>query len=245
IKECCETCYKNVAETCYKDVVKTVCRPVTTCKTVKKCVRVCSTETYCKPGKKHHCWQETCGEGCFDPCTCKSCYKPGKKVRVTCKEPDQVCTRQVWKKQTVCEQVPCTTYVKECVHCKVPYTVCRKVPYTVVKKVPVTCTRMVTEHCVKKVPYTCCHMETQIIKKQIPYTVSRTLCGAYVDAAGKGYDCAGPGREFKEGAQVCVEVPYTTCRMVQEQHVKQVPYTVCRTVTQDCVKKVPYQVCRM
>ena len=45
----------------------------------------------------------------------------------------------------MCETVPCTTYVKECVIEKVPYTVCKKVPYTVVKQVPYTVTRMVRE----------------------------------------------------------------------------------------------------
>ena len=41
--------------------------------------------------------------------------------------------------------MPCTTYVTECTHEKVPYTVCKKVPHTEVKQVPYTVTRMVQE----------------------------------------------------------------------------------------------------
>src|SRR5262249_888123 len=150
--------------------------------------------TYCVPGKKTCHWEKIPGECCFDPCTCKTCYKAPTCRKVECQGPPQTCTRKVWKERTVCEQVPCTTYVKEGVIEKGPYTVCKKVPYTVTKQVPCNVTRMVKETIVKKVPYTVTRMETQVCKKQIPYTVSRTLRGAYVDEAGVGYDCEGPGR---------------------------------------------------
>ncbi len=122
--------------------------------------------------------------------------------------PDEVREQKVWHTRTICETVPCTTYVKECVCEKVPYTVCKKVPYTVIKKVPYTVTRMVHETQVKKVPYTVTRNETQVVKQQIPYTVIRNLVGAYVDANGVGYDCEAPDRKFQEGAHV--ETTYTT-----------------------------------
>src|SRR5262249_48950331 len=147
----------------------------------------CCTETYCVPGKTKTTWHRTPDECCFDPCTCKSYTKRGHWERCCVKCPDQVCTRQVWKTRTVCEQVPCTTTVKECVVERVPYTVCKKVPYTVVKKVPVTVCKMVPQTIVKKVPYTVCRMETQVCKKQIPYTVTRSCLGAYVDEKGCGH----------------------------------------------------------
>src|SRR5262249_29435061 len=149
---------------------------------------------------------------------CKTC--PGKWVKCTCKEPDQVCCRKVKKEGCTYEQVACTNYVKRCVCEQVPYTVCEKVPYTVVKKVPCTVCKMVKETCVKKVPYTVQRMETCVVKKQVPYTVVKKCLGAYVDEKGTGYDCEGPGRSFKCGAQVVTERVVTTQRMVQENCVK-------------------------
>ena len=58
--------------------------------------------------------------------------------------------RKVWHEHTVCETVPCTTYVTECGHEQVPYTVCKRVPHTEVKQVPYTVTRMVQETHVKR-----------------------------------------------------------------------------------------------
>jgi hypothetical protein len=172
----------------------------------------------------------------------------------------------VCKTRTVCETVPCTTYVKECVHEKVPVTVCKKVPYTEVKKVPYTTKRSVCGAYVnaagetsateapgftfkegavhhKKETYETCRTEKETVKKQVPYTVSRCLSGAYVDEKGVAYDTEGPGRTFKEGAQIQKEVCCTVCRNVKETCVKKVPYTVCRTVKEVCTKKVPYTVC--
>src|SRR5919198_1405370 len=108
IKEVCWTEYRTCVETCYKNVTRTVCRPVTTCKTVSRKVRECCTETYCVPGKCKTVWQRTCDECCFDPCTCKSYTKRGHWERCQVQTPPQVCTRQVYKTRTVCEQVPCT-----------------------------------------------------------------------------------------------------------------------------------------
>jgi len=110
-KDVCVTCYNTVQETCYKDCVKTVSRPVCTMKTVqKKCGEWC-TETYCVPGKRTSKWVDCC-ECCFDPCTCQTVTKH-KKCKVCCEGEAKVCTRKAWKERTVCEQVPCTTYVTE------------------------------------------------------------------------------------------------------------------------------------
>src|SRR6516162_6418095 len=109
-----------------------------------------------KNTERSTCWQTEC-ECCFDPCTCqnKCCQR---RVRVTCRTPDTICTKKVWCERTVCEQVPCTTMVREKVCTKVPYTVCKKVPYTVVEKVPYTVCRTIRENCTKQVPYTVCRM---------------------------------------------------------------------------------------
>jgi hypothetical protein len=220
------------------------------------------------PGKKCTYNEQIPGECCVDPCTGRVCHKPATCRKVVCQGPPQQCTRQVWKTRTVCEQVPCTTYVKRTICEKVPYTVTKKVPYTVVKKVPYeTCRRVCgayvdaqgnTYECAgegrtfkegaqvcKQIPYTVKRMVTEVCKKQIPYTVAKCVTGAYLDEKGVGHDCEGPGRSFQEGAQICRDVCTTSCRMVQEQCVKQVPYTVWRTVSEECVKKVPYTTCRM
>src|SRR5262249_4254422 len=150
----------------------------------------------------------------------------------------------------------------------VPYTVTKKVPYTVVEKVPYTVTRCLRGayvdekgcaydcegpgRCFKEgaqvctqYTYTVCRNVTEVVKKQVPYTTSRCVCGAYVDEKGCTYDCEGPGRCFKEGAQVCKTYTTTSCRMVQEVCKKQVPVTTYRTVQEVCVKKVPYTTCKM
>ena len=162
---------------------------------------------------------------------------------------DQTCYRKVWRCRDVCEQVPCVSHVKVCAHAKVPYTVCKKVPYTVCKKVPYTVCKMVKE--CKKEPYTVCRVVKEVVREQVPYTVSRNVTGAYVDEKGVGgpagaaYECEGPGRVFKEGAQISKEVCHTTCRMVAETCTKKVPCTCWRTVSEDCVKKVPCTTCTM
>src|SRR5207253_9322389 len=125
----------------------------------------------------------------FDPCTCKT-ECTSKRVRVTCREPDQICTRQVWKTCTVQEMVPSTTTVYENVVCKVPYTVHKKVTEVVKKQVPYTVCRQVRGCyvnaegqtcdcegagctfkeggvCSRQVPYTCQKMVTEVVKKQI------------------------------------------------------------------------------
>src|SRR5262249_47475805 len=151
-----------------------------------------------------------------DPCTCKTYHKPGHRVRVTCRTPDQICTRQVTHHRTVCEQVPCTTMVRERVCTRVPYTVCKKVPYTVHRQVPCQVTRMGTEDAPRQVPSTVCRMVRETVTRQVPYTVTRCVRGAWVDCNGCAYDCEGPGRHFQEGAQIRRNVCTTTCRMVRE-----------------------------
>ena len=184
---------------------KTICKPVTTCKTVSKKCGECVVEQYCVPGKVKHHWVKECGECCFDPCTCQTTHKSGKWTRVCEKCPDEMRCRKVWKEHTVCESVPCTTYVKECVHEKVPYTVCKKVPHTEIKKVPYCVTRNVQETIVKKVPYTMTRMESQVIKKSVPYTVVRHVKGAYMDSTGCGHanesECGGAGCERRAGCE--------------------------------------------
>src|SRR5207253_3487004 len=131
---------------------------------------------------------------------------------------------------TVCESVPCTTYVQERICTKVPYTVCKKVPYTVVEKVPCQVCRTIRENVVKQVPYTVCRMVQEEVCTKVPYTVTRCVKGAWVDCNGCAHDCQAPGRSFQEGAQIRTTSTCTTCRMVQECCTKKVPYCVCRTV---------------
>jgi hypothetical protein len=76
-----------------------------------------------------------------------------------------------------------TTYVNECVHEKVPYTVCKKVPYTVTKQVPYTVTRHVRETVVERVPYTVTRYQTEVVRSTRQYTTARVACGAYMDVA--------------------------------------------------------------
>ena len=150
-------------------VHKTVCKPVTTCKTVRKCGEWV-TEQYCVPGKCCVKWEKIPADAARIRTPTASATKEAICRKMTCQCPPEVHCRKLWKEQTICEQVPCTTYVKECVVEKVPVTVCKKVPFTIVKKVPCTVTRMVQETCVKKVPYTVCRTVTEVCKKQIPYT---------------------------------------------------------------------------
>jgi hypothetical protein len=262
-KACCETCYQTVTETCYRDCVKTVCRPVTTMKQVTRQVKHWETEQYTVPGRTHNrlVWQSGCCE--FDPCTCCSHWKPGHLAWCCEKDCDQVKCRRVCKTECVCETVPCTTYVKECVHERVPYTVCKKVPYTVTKQVPYTVTRMVRETVTKEVPYTVRRIETQVVRRQVPYTVTRVVRGAYVDAPAAvtraayqaeaatpvaprvGYPSDGPGRVFAEGATYEYTTTSTTTRMVPETRTRRVQYTVWQNETEDQVRRVPYTEVRM
>ena len=82
-------------------------------KTVTRRVPETVCEQYCVPGRttRHRVNDYTC---CFDPCTCQTVSRRCGSHWECCKEPDQVRTRQKTCYHTVCEQVPCTTYVKEC-----------------------------------------------------------------------------------------------------------------------------------
>src|SRR5262249_11543147 len=127
MKEVCCTTYNTVQETCYRECKKTVCKPVCEMKTVQKKCGEWVCETYCVPGRKTHAWVRTGDQCCFDPCGCKMNVTRGHWQRCEEECPGKTCTRKVWKERTVCEQVPCTTYKKECVVEKVPYTVCKKI----------------------------------------------------------------------------------------------------------------------
>src|SRR5207249_10017975 len=113
-----------------------------------------------------------------------------------------------------------------------------------------------------------------VVRRQVPVTTTRIARGAWCEcppgttpsaapAAGVvgaaateapadapvqsrvGYESAGPGRQFCEGATFANERMVTTTRMVRETQTRRVPYTVTRMVSEQCVKKVPYTVTRM
>ena len=114
---------------------------------------------------------------CFDPCTCQTTHTPGKWERVCEQCPDEIRCKKVWKENTVCEQVPCTTYVKECQVEKVPYTVCKKIAHNCVKQVPYTVTRNVRSTVVEKVPYTVTRNVSAVVHESVPYTTTRVVHG--------------------------------------------------------------------
>src|SRR5205807_2568951 len=122
----------------------------TTMKTVNRCVAEKVCEQYTVPGRCKWQWcrgnngcgnncnsgcggcgdacgsncnsgcGNNCNSGCGDSCNnCCSRRSFGSLQRV--QTPDQCCTRMVTKYHTVCEQVPCTTYVRESHVEKVPY----------------------------------------------------------------------------------------------------------------------------
>jgi hypothetical protein len=256
MKECQETRYKcckhkEWKQYCYNKSVKHKCGEWV-------------TEQVCVPHKVRY--VEECRDVCFDPCTCQTHCKRWHKCKSWCGEGQaEVKCKKVWKTKCWYEQVPCTKWVKETKHERIPYTVCVQVPHKIVKQVPVTCSRQVCGAYVdeKGVAHDCegpgrkfvegaqictevccetCKMVTEFVKKQVPYTVCRKVCGAYVDEKGVGHDEEGPGRKFVEGAQVCRDVCETTTRMVQETVRKQVPVTTYQTVNKVCVKQVPVRV---
>src|SRR5262249_50782432 len=147
----------------------------------------------------------------------------------------EVRTRQVCSYRTVCEQVPCVTYVNRQVCQRVPVTVCKKVPYSVTECVPTTVTRMVRESHLEQVPCTTTRLSIQWVRTQVPYTVTRVVRGCYCDSgdcggakpgpngiisgspsanAATGYDTEGPGRVFVEGGMCSRTVQQQTVRMV-------------------------------
>ena len=186
-----------------------------------------------------------------------------------------MCCRKVWKHATVCEQVPCTTYVKEMrlrkgsLHGLQEGAVHRR-QEGALHGLPDGQGNLRQEGALHGLP-----METQVCKKQCPYTVTRASAVptwtvqllaprprlvAPVAAAAVAMTApppAAPSRKVPISRDVCC----TTCRMVQETCVKKVPYTVIRTVTagvrqegalhrlqdgsQVICKQVPYQVCKM
>src|SRR5262249_53276789 len=245
MKTVCCTEYRNVTETCMKEVKREVCKQVSTMKTVQKKVPETVCEEYCVGG--HLCLQHVPKYECsFDPCTCQNVQKQCGTRLALVRTPKETRTRQVTRCRSVCEQVPCTSTVRECVKECVPVTVCKKVPCgQVTKQVPVCTTRMVREVVCEKVPYTVCKTVPVTVKKQVTCNVARKVCGAYVDGEGKAHECEAPGRVFKEGAQICTEECKNVCRMVKEQQVVKVPVTVCKNVPEVCVKRVPYPICKM
>lgn len=211
-------------------------------------------------------------DGCKGPCANGACGDncgptPTRKVwRVRCVTEQVPCTTFVTK--CVTEQVAYTVCKK------VHYNEVRNVQHTVRRNVRGAYVddkghghecdgpgRHFKEGAVAKklVPYTVTKMVTTLEKKMVCRTVSRCARGAYVDdkdpgqgkgdahgdAKGKTYATDGPGRRFQEGATFNVSKIYTTCKMVQEHHVKKVPHTEYVNVIEKQIKTVPYQVCRM
>ena len=161
-KDVCETCYKDCVETCYKDCVEYVCKPVTTCKTVtQKCGEWVDRAATAFPASASPLGRDL--RMLLRSVHLQDDLLPQEGSRDLPSARPGLHARRSGMTATVCEQVPCTTYVKEKVCRKVPYTVCKKVPYTVVKKVPCTICRMVKENVVKKVPYTVCRTDQEVI----------------------------------------------------------------------------------
>jgi hypothetical protein len=162
-----------------------------------------------------------------------------------------------YEKKTVVEKVPVTVHKKvtEKVIEKVPSCVTKQVRETVIEKVPVNLTRMqpVTE--TKPVAHesrrTACgaYVDSSCLTAGVkPDTNGCILGSAAADACGpnaKTYDCGGEGRVFVEGQRVARVTACHHVRMATTCETKRVPYTECRTVCEEVVKQVPTHVTRM
>ena len=135
-KECVETCYKDCVKTSASRLhdLKTVQKKCGEWCTEQYCVKGQEASGLREDVRRvlHHLQQRlrkrqrdscgtaksggdccgTCDSCCFDPCTCQTSPSSGHWRRSAARAPDQICTRKVWQEHTVCEQVPCTTYVK-------------------------------------------------------------------------------------------------------------------------------------
>ena len=260
MKNFCCTEWTNEQVTCYKNCVRYTCEPCTTMRTVTRKVPEMVTENVCVRGKLHISLERGCHSE-FDPCCCACVQKRNLLPSLhVCREPDQMCTRQVCKYRTVCEQVPCTTYVRKCHIEQVPYTVCRKVPHTVTKEVPVTETRYVRETVKKQVPYTVTRIERDVVRTQVPYTVSRRAYGAWMGAAdAAAYKKLALANVESDGVVTAAAKSTTSAtpsftaydneapgRVFVEgaQIQREVCYTTVRMVPETTVVKVPYTVTR-
>ncbi len=239
VKQICVPSCKTVTETAYRNCVKRICEPCTTMKTVTRrtieCVEVpadpcrvgglsgvgpfrglfggighgdkgCTDSTACA---------STTGKAdpCFDPCACKTfhLFNRGGHGLGNGLLLDKACGPT----RSACAPMPTTRKVWR-VKC-------------ITEQVP--CTTMVTRTVTEKVPYTVSRKITTNETRNVSYTVRRIARGAYVDAAGAGHDCDGPGRSFKEGAIARKSVPYTVRKLVRTVEKTQVPYTVSRSAT--------------
>jgi hypothetical protein len=187
----CETTWHTTHETCYHDVVRTVRRPVCEMRTVTRTVREWRTEQYCAPGRRRLKLIREEGACKVDPCTGEVCRTRGCLRLAWCEGPPQVKCRRVCCPRTVCEQVPCTRWVNECVTEKVPVTVCKRVPVQTVRKVPVTTCKMVREECTRMVTCRRCKMVPETVVKKVPVTTCRMV-----------------------SEEVCRQVPVTVCERV-------------------------------
>jgi hypothetical protein len=168
VKDVCCTEWKNVQETCVRECVRTVCKPVCEMRTVTRCVRDCHYETCCVPG--HRSLKLVREPGCcnVDPCSGCTTHSFSSWKLAWCEGPPRTKCRKVYTTRQVCEQVPCTRYVKECVVEKVPYTVCKRVAVNTVKKVPYTICKMVQTQETKMVTCRTCKMVQEVVHKQVP-----------------------------------------------------------------------------
>lgn len=258
VKQICVPTCRTVTETAYRNCVKRICEPCTTMKTVTRrvveCVDVpsdpcrvgglggigpfrglfggigrgacstgaCTDGTACANGACAGTTSNACADPCFDPCACKTFHlfnRGGSGLglghgRILGKAGDP-CADNCGPTRSACAPIPTTRKVWR-VKC-------------ITEQVP--CTTMVTRTVTEKVPYTVCRKITTNETRNVSYTVRRIARGAYVDAAGAGHECDGPGRSFREGAVARKTVPYTVRKMVQTVEKIQVPYTVSRIAT--------------
>ena len=228
------TTYRTVRETGTRTI--SYCVPRTECYT--KTIQVPSghweTRVVECPGPVVQKCQQS--PGCFDwdPCACRSLYKPGasQKVDVQC-PPIKVCKR-VWVPCVEEREITCHRTVYDTCTREVPYTRCHVVPetctreveYTVCQMVPVTNTRtveypvvrMTTEQRTRTVCQTVTHMISEVGTRCVPYStteeipVCRTVCVP---------------------RQVARTVCYNVTRCVPRTECYQVPVRVCCPVPCD------------
>src|SRR5262249_35714328 len=114
MKNVCCTEWKDVVEKGCRDVAKWTCEPCTTMRTVVRRIPETVCETYVIRGRFRVSFNHGC-RNVWDLCTCSGVQKR-KLLPSICvyRDPDCCGPRQVCRYRCVCEQVPCTTYVRKC-----------------------------------------------------------------------------------------------------------------------------------
>jgi hypothetical protein len=239
------TVYRPTYETHSRPVPYTVCRQVPYKETVPIHSGCWKTVTEERPGpvvtkciREPGCWE-------WDPCACRSVYKPGAVRRVEVQCPPVKTCRKVWVPRVDYKEVTRHHTVYETHYKTVPYTVCRQVPevrhttrtYTVCRMIPQVVTKPYTYTAVRYVPET----HTRVV----PYTVARVVPRTH------SYTVNYPVVRLVPDYQTYT-VPYTVCRMVPRTSVRKVSYTTWQTIPHTktiCVprvipRQVPYTVTR-